>query len=168
MVKKNNPSKDLRDEHDGILQMLSVMQSMIKELEAGKNLQEQHLGRVMEFLQNFADKCHHGKEEGILFPEISDRSLVEELLKEHAEGRKFIAEIRSSSNIAENMQGYINLLKIHIKKENEFLLPIANKLPKEKQDEMSEKFEILERDVIGQGKHEEYHSWLKEFKEIYL
>ena len=31
-----------------------------------------------------------------------------------------------------------------------------------------ERFEKLERDVIGEGKHEEYNEWLNELKEFYL
>jgi len=64
---------------------------------------------------------------------------------------------------------YIYLLTEHIKKENKSLFPIVEKqIPDKVQFEIEEQFEKLERDVIGEGKHEEYHGWLKDLKKIYL
>jgi hemerythrin-like domain-containing protein len=60
-------------------------------------------------------------------------------------------------------------LKEHITKENNILFPAAVKqLSESMQGEIEEKFEELERNVIGVGKHEEYHGWLKELQQRYL
>ena len=178
------PTQDLYEEHGGIILMLKIMGKIAEKLKKGEEVKKEHLSRIVEFLRNFADKCHHGKEEGILFPELVKKStnvkLVNELLGEHKTGRDYIHGIAVSLekykagnpdaiHIAVNSKGYIQLLTEHIKKENEILFPIAEKeLSKELQEDIEKRFEKLERDVIGIGKHEEYHGWLKELKEFYL
>jgi hemerythrin-like domain-containing protein len=181
---KTGPVQDLVDEHGGIIVMLGIMKKVAKRLKDRKEVKKEHLEKITEFLINFADKCHHGKEETILFPEvmkeISNLALINELLGEHKTGRDYIRGIAESLkyydtgspdayHIAINMEGYISLLTEHIKKESKLLFPIVEKqIPDNVQLIIEEKFETLERDVIGVGKHEEYHGWLKDLKKIYL
>ncbi len=177
------PTQDLNEEHGGIMLMLNIMGKVARKLRNGEDVPKEHLGKIVEFLRNFADKCHHGKEEDILFPELvkdpSNTKTVNELLGEHKTGRDYIRGIADSVekyekgnsdafHIAVNAEGYIRLLTEHIKKENINLFPKADKeLSEKQQDNIAERFEILEKDVIGEGKHEEYHGWLKELKQIY-
>lgn len=56
----------LKEEHRGIKLLLEVMAEMARRLDAGEKVVIQDLKGVLEFLQIFADKCHHGKEEGWL------------------------------------------------------------------------------------------------------
>ncbi len=177
-------SHDLVEEHGGIMHMLSIMSSVAQRLQNGENVDKKHLQKIVEFLQNFADKCHHGKEEDILFPRLianqSHTTVVNELLGEHKTGRDYIRGINESINnyavgnadafhIAINAEAYVQLLTEHINKENAILFPMADKeLSEQQQEEIMEQFEVLERDVIGEGKHEEYHGWLKELGAIYL
>ena len=181
---QKKPVQDLKDEHSGIIAMLGVMEKVATRLKNRQEVKKEHLEKIVEFLSNFADKCHHGKEERILFPEVvknvSNLYLVNELLGEHKSGRDFIHGIAESVkyydtgnsdayHISTNMEGYIYLLTEHIKKESKLLFPIVDKqIPDKVQFEMEEQFEKLERDVIGEGKHEEYHGWLKDLKKIYL
>lgn len=174
------PTQDLIEEHGGIMLMLNIMGKLAQRLRNKEDVDPEHLRKIIEFLQNFADRCHHGKEEGILFPELGESSLITELLGEHKTGRDYIRGIAESFvkyekgnadaiHIAINAEGYIELLTQHIKKENTVLFPIADQdLSSQQQEEIEEQFERLERDVIGEGKHEEYHGWLKELSEIYL
>jgi hemerythrin-like domain-containing protein len=182
MFKK--PTQDLGEEHGGIMLMLMIMEKIAKKLHKGEEIKRKHLNKIVEFLKNFADKCHHGKEENILFPELakksSNKKLVNELLGEHKVGRDYIRGIAESLekykpgnpdaiHIAINAEGYIKLLTEHIRKENIALFPTVNKqLSKKLQEEIEERFEKLEKEVIGVGKHEEYYGWLKELKRIYL
>ncbi len=182
MVKK--PTRDLGEEHGAIMLMLTVMERVAPRLRKGQNVKKEHLKKIIEFLVNFADKCHHGKEEGILFPILakksSNRKLVNELLGEHKTGRDYVRGISASFaaykpgnpdaiHIAVNMEGYIRLLTVHIRKENTVLFPKADReLSRKLQEKIEERFEKFERDVMGPGKHEQYHLWLKELKQIYL
>ena len=184
MAINKKPTQDLSIEHGGIMLMLKVMEKVAEKLQNGEAVKKEHLEKIVEFIKNFADKCHHGKEEDILFPELIKKSsnvkLVNELLAEHKTGRDLIGGIEKSLNtyqpgnpeaihIAINMAGYIQLLIEHIKKENIILFPLADKeLSKELQETIEKKFEKLESKVIGVGKHEEYYGWLTELKQIYI
>jgi|SRR5665647_1021498 len=183
-IMQKRPVQDLSEEHGGIIVMLNVMKKVATRLKNREKVKKEHLEKIVEFLRNFADKCHHGKEESILFPEvikdISNLTLINELLGEHKTGRDFIHGIAESLkyydtgnsdafHIAVNMEGYIILLTEHIKKESKSLFPIVDKqIPEDVQLKIEEEFETLERDVIGEGKHEEYHGWLKDLRKIYL
>jgi hemerythrin-like domain-containing protein len=91
-----------------------------------------------------ADKCHHGKEELILFPALlatkaaDAKATVDELLKEHEVGR---AAVRQMSDgiagwekpearrlFAAAAHDYVDLLRRHIAKETEGLLPLSERL----------------------------------------
>jgi hemerythrin-like domain-containing protein len=181
---QKRPIQDLRDEHGAIFIMLSVMKKVAARLKNREEVKKEHLEKIVEFLINFADKCHHGKEERILFPEVvknvSNLYLVNELLGEHETGRDYIHGMAESLkyydtgnpdayHIATNMEGFIYLITEHIKKESKLLFPIIDKqIPDDVQLKIEEQFEALERDVISIVKHEEYHSWPKDLKKIYL
>ncbi len=173
-------TRNLVEEHVAIVLMLDIVSKVAEKLRLGAEVRKEHLGKIVEFLRNFADKCHHGKEEGILFPELlknsANRKLINELLGEHQTGRDYVRGIADSVeryepgspdavHIAVNAEGYVRLLIQHIKKENTALFPIADReLSKQLQKELWERFEELEEEVIGPGKHEEYHGWLKELR----
>ena len=170
------PTLDLIEEHSGIMLMLSIMGKVSEKLNAGEVVEKEDLNKILEFLSNFADKCHHGKEEDMLFPELfknpANQGLVAELIDEHTTAREYIKNITEAmenyatgtseaATVAENMEKYILLLTEHVRKENSDLFPAANKeLSEETQKDMVEQFEKFEHDVIGEGKHEEYHGWL--------
>ena len=159
------PTQDLIEEHGGIMLMLKIMDSMALKLKNSVNIDKDHLDKIVEFLTNFADKCHHGKEEDILFPELIknplNEKLVNELLGEHKTGRDFVSGISQSldnyqpgnpdaMHIALNMEGYIKLLTEHIRKENVILFPIADKeLSANQQQEIETRFSKLETEVMG-------------------
>lgn len=175
---------DLIEEHSGIMLMLSIMRKVSERLSSGEVVEKEDLNKILEFLTSFADKCHHGKEEDMLFPELfkspSNQGLVAELIDEHTTAREYIKSIAEAmenyatgnseaATIAENMENYIQLLTEHVRKENNELFPVAKKeLSEETQTQMVEQFEKFEHDVIGEGKHEEYHGWLEDLKKKYL
>lgn len=179
----HKPAEDLLAEHRGILLMLKVMEKIAGRMKRGETLDEEHLRKMIEFLRNFVDKCHHGKEEDILFPEVvktaSHVGAVNELLGEHMTGRDLIGGIVASVrayapgnpdayHIAVNCEEYVRLLVRHIEKETPLLVAADAELPEETQESIGKRFDALEAEVIGKGKHEEYHGWLKELKAAYL
>lgn len=177
------PTQDLIEEHGGIVLMLKIMEKIAKKLRQGEDIDREHLKKIIEFLRNFADKCHHGKEEGILFPElaknISNQKTINELLGEHKTGRDYIRGISESIDgfqpgnpdaihIAVNFEAYANLLTEHIKKEHILFEAVDKELSGDLQESIKESFDKLEEEVIGEGKHEEYHNWLKELRQVFL
>lgn len=180
-------TSELMKEHDAILLMLDIMKNVADRIEKDKTVDTGHLEKIIEFVKLFADKCHHGKEEGILFPEMIAKGFSAEsgpiavMLYEHTAGRSHIksltehqqayanGEAGALASIAVDMRNYMNLLSSHIQKENQILFPMAdNVLPAELQDQLYERYEKLEEEVIGRGKHEEFHRLLAELKGIYI
>ena len=171
---------DLRNEHEAILSALGILDAMAGRLGGKKPPTGEDLRGFIGFLKEFADKCHHGKEEGILFPAMVKAGIPEEggpvgqMLAEHAEGRKLIKAMEAAADpldgraFAEAAAGYAGLLRSHITKENQVLFPIAERtIPAPELDVIFERFQQHEETVIGHGRHEELHALLKELKRRY-
>ena len=181
------PTGQLQEEHQGITLMLKILEKVCAKMEAREKVDPDHLERIVEFFRVFADKCHHGKEEDLLFPEMEKAGIPRErgpigvMLAEHTQGRAYVrgmgeaanrykqGELRSGAEFVENARNYIALLTQHIQKENNILFPMGDRvLAKEKQEELVEDFENLEREKIGIGTHEEFHKLLYHLQEVYL
>ncbi|MCL5774097.1 MAG: hemerythrin domain-containing protein [Firmicutes bacterium] len=181
------PTEELKKEHEAIKLMLSVLDKVSGKLESRKEVSPEHLEKIIEFIKVFADKCHHGKEEDLLFVAMEEAGVPREggpigvMLMEHDAGRGYVRGMsdavsryksgdgNAASEIAENARHYINLLTQHIEKEDTILYPFADiQLSEEKQKELMEGFEKIELERVGPGKHEEFHQLLKQLKEIYL
>lgn len=69
----------------------------------------------------------------------------------------------------EDLINYVDLLQNHIKKEENILFQMTDKvLSEKKQKEISEQFVKIEQEVVGHGVHEQYHELLKQLKCKYL
>ena len=72
-------------------------------------------------------------------------------------------------SFVENAENYIELLRNHIDRENTVLFPMGDKLlAKNIQEELLEKFEVFEEEVMGKGTHEKLHAMLHKFEKKYL
>jgi hemerythrin-like domain-containing protein len=179
-------TRQLRDEHEGVKIMLSILEQVCQQLETTGSLNKEHFESILEFLKVFVDTCHHGKEEDLLFPALEAVGIPKEgpiatALHQHELGRNHVKAMNnafaifmtgdrsSSQDIMKNAQGYISLLKDHIEMENNVLFAVAdNRLSEKKQDELFEGFEKIEEERIGVGKHEKFHGLLKDLSQIYL
>jgi len=60
-----------------------------------------HLDQILEFLKVFVDKCHHGKEEKVLFPAMEEAGIprqggpISVMFYEHERGRSYVRGLRS-------------------------------------------------------------------------
>ena len=93
---------DLRHEHDAILSALDILDRIEVEARQG-TAATGDIAAFISFLKEFVDKCHHGKEEGMLFPALaragaSEREAsVPTLLSEHEQGRALIKAMEEAS-----------------------------------------------------------------------
>lgn len=182
-------TEDLRAEHEGVLNMLRIMQAVIQRLRAGQAVPREHLDGILDFLKIFADKCHHGKEEDILFPAMEaagasrDSGPIGVMLREHTLGRGHIRSMgaalesygpdgwpdNGAEAFAAAAQAYVDLLAQHIAKENTVLFVMAERiLGPDTLTRMHAAFERLERERIGPGRHEAFHRLLDELSALYL
>ena len=181
------PTEQLKAEHEGIKVMLRILEKARARLESTGEVNTGHLNQILEFIKVFVDKCHHGKEEALLFPAMEEAGIPRKggpigiMLAEHEMGRSYVkgmseafdrykaSDRTSSSKLIKNAHDYITLLTAHIDKENTILFPIADShLPEKKQQELIAAFEKLEIEEIGIGTHEKFHDLLHHLKEIYL
>lgn len=169
------PTAELKQEHRVIERMLAVLKAAATKAEAGQDLPPDFFPRAVDFIRNFADRCHHGKEEDNLYPAMERRGIPREggpigvMLMEHDQGRAFVrgmdeagkrlaaGDKGAAKEAARNARGYAELLSQHIFKEDNILYMMADQaLSAADQKELSARFEQMERERLGPGKHEEY------------
>jgi len=176
----------LRKEHEAILKMLAVTEEVARRLEGGEQTAPETLANLLEFFRLFADKCHHGKEEDLLFPQLEKKGMpraggpIAVMLAEHNQGRALIRQMAQAADAysrqpekagpawAEAARGYTSLLRAHIEKENHVLFFMAERmLTPSEQAELAEGFEKIEVEKMGAGTHERLHAMMADLiKEI--
>ncbi|NLC57513.1 MAG: hemerythrin [Armatimonadetes bacterium] len=179
-------TQQLRDEHEGILTVLAVLEQMAEDAAAGRAVNLEHAGQVLDFLRTFADKCHHGKEEEHLFPALEAAGFPRNggptavMRMEHDEGRRYIqgmgealARMRAGQGgeheFAADARGYVHLLRAHIDKENLVLFTMAEQaLPPQEHERLAREFDRVEAERIGPGVHEQYHALIDTLRDTYL
>ena len=175
--------EDLIHEHKAIQHALTILENMSERIENNGDINYSDINNFLEFLKEFADKCHHGKEEDFLFPTLEKSGIKKEkgpigaMLSEHTQGRNYIKQMQNSilkNQIDKQLfitasRGYISLMRSHIQKENTVLFPLIDtKLSASEQNDLYDKFETHEEQVIGKGRHEELHSLLESLAKKYL
>ena len=181
------PTAELSREHQAILTMIRILGTMAARLEAGQAVDAGDIEKAVEFIRVFADQCHHGKEEDRLFPEMEkagiprNRGPIGVMLAEHAEGRRNVvamaeaipgirkADRRAVASFAVAARGYGELLTQHIQKEDMILYPMADaRLTPDQQVSLEAAFADVEKNVVGEGRHEEFHRLLDRLGNAYL
>ncbi len=160
----------LRKEHDSILKMLDALDHTSQQMLAGNPVQRSTLQGLLEFFQLFADRCHHGKEEGLLFPLLERRGIPRDggpigvMLHEHNHGRELIREMEAAAaefeqqpevagrRWAQSAGAYSQLLRDHILKENDILFLMAEQiLTPDEQTSLAADFDKAEIEKMGAG-----------------
>lgn len=181
-----NAIQILVEEHDQILTMIEVSQALLEKHNAD-NLPIEDVKFLVDFIQNFADKYHHLKEEDVLFVEMGNYGMppfsgpVAVMLSEHNQGRAYIKEViegisayRSGNTAAynqikENLLGYGTLLTNHIAKENNILYPMAEEIiPENVIEDMTRNFEVTNTSTVNNEYYEVYLKSVSEYSEKYL
>ena len=63
-------------EHRLIERMIKVMDSKLREMKAGRNADTTFIETAVDIIRTYADRCHHGKEEDILFRELKKKPIA--------------------------------------------------------------------------------------------
>ncbi len=145
MTDGSTATETLRDEHQKILRLVNVLQMLLAPGSEG-DLDLDDIEQCVTFIRLFADACHHGQEEDLLFEELASRGIpktagpVAVMLHEHEQGR---ALVRSMAGALDGARGgdaearkilvnagraYMNLIRAHINKEDNVLFPMADQL----------------------------------------
>lgn len=167
------PTEILSSEHRVIEQVLDCLEKMAQDADKSGVLDVDACEKALKVLKTFADECHHGKEERLLFPRLKSRGMpigvgpVAVMLAEHDLGRDHIrgmeSGLRASAGggrnavrlFVEHAFHYVELLRAHIAKEDNILFPMAEAvLTDADRAELVDSFAHVESDELGAGTHE--------------
>jgi hemerythrin-like domain-containing protein len=133
----------LMSEHRVIESAITALTAYAQQVANGSDLPRTDLVGFVNFLQEYADSHHHGKEEDILFRAMTENGMpvnggpLAVMLAEHAEGRRLtnaLSEISGGEGAWKQEErrqllfaaaSYERLLKSHIQKEDRVLYPMA-------------------------------------------
>lgn len=166
------PIAPLMLEHKLILRAVALMEKEQDKIGNGGQTNPSLIDSIVDFLRNYADRCHHGKEEDILFSElakkpmyIEHKKIMQELLDEHVIARKTVGELFlakekyvsgvriAAKDIAIRLKELTKLYPAHIEKENKnFFVPCMQYFSKQEQDNMLKEFWDFDRSLV----HEKY------------
>lgn len=139
----NPPTHELRQEHrviEKVLRVLDVLVSRTDSFEAAA------LRDCVSFFRLFADACHHGKEEDMLFPVLEQGGMPREggpigvMLQEHTIGRRLVGgmaetlpaaeagDAAAQAKFRELAREYVQLLTQHIWKEDNVLFNMSDQV----------------------------------------
>ncbi|GMR13569.1 MAG: hemerythrin domain-containing protein [Gemmatimonadota bacterium] len=136
----------LREEHRLILAVTGVLEKLLDARADGDPLDIDAVESCTTFFRLFADACHHGKEEDLLFTELENHGLSRSMgplavmLYEHRQGRELVGGMwealdgaRSGDGdamrrLVTSGRGYIDLIRGHILKEDNVLFEMADNM----------------------------------------
>jgi len=100
------PIEMLMKEHGVIERMIRLTAREAEKIRYKNRVDVDFIHTAIDFIRNYADKCHHGKEEDILFRDalkkplsVGHRGLLEELMSDHAFARRTVAGLESANNL---------------------------------------------------------------------
>jgi len=159
-------------EHRLIERMINLIDKTLYYVKNEYKIDPIFIGIIIDFIQTYADKAHHGKEEDILFKILQDKDmseehkkLIDELIEEHVFGRKIVHELSEANRIYRKgnrsaLKGIIENLDIlkdfypkHIEKEDEMFFPESMQYLSDKEDQkLLDEYYRFDKNMI----HEKY------------
>ncbi len=150
------PIGPLMIEHRLIERMIAVMAREIDRITKKQAVDPEFIDRAVDFIRVYADLCHHGKEEKILFRDLQKKELspdnkqvMDELIEEHVQGRNLTGKLVRAKNkyvagdsaalktILDTMLRLVNFYPKHIEKEDKvFFKPAMKYFSEAEREEM--------------------------------
>jgi hemerythrin-like domain-containing protein len=139
-VTTDQVTKGLRDEHQLILKVVAALEELLE----SPTLDLEVIEGCVSFFRLFVDACHHGQEEGLLFPELEATGMPREqgpiavMLEEHRIGRALVGrmqdalpgirdgDVDADAAFRDAARNYVYLIRGHIRKEDGVLFTHAD------------------------------------------
>ncbi|OPY64271.1 MAG: Hemerythrin HHE cation binding domain protein [Syntrophorhabdaceae bacterium PtaU1.Bin034] len=174
------PIAPLMIEHRLIERMIRVMKNELDLINKTGKARPEFIDQAVDFIRMYADRCHHGKEEDILFRQLSARSIsdhyrqtMNELIQDHITARQMTSQLVAAKDryvsgdsgafddIRNTMKELVTFYPVHIEKEDRhFFIPTMEYFDTREQDGMLEAFWEFDRMLI----HEKYRSIVEKFE----
>lgn len=159
------------EEHNNIKKMLIIVRKYCYKILKNEKLDYEDFYKIIDFIRNYADKHHHGKEEKMLFNRMvqelgapAEKLVKYGMLVEHDLGRLYIKELEEAIvkvlkgdeeaklDVIANAISYTHLLQRHIDKEDTVVYKFAeNNLSDSSKEKLEEECQAFE----AQGEKEE-------------
>ena len=160
------PIGPLMIEHRLIERMIVLLKRDAERVEKGGTVDPRFVETAVDFVRTYADRCHHGKEEEILFRDLKkkmltddDRRVMGELIQEHAWGRETTRKLVAAKEryakgdktaipeIVQLMKSLGDFYPRHIAKEDKVFFKPAMKYltDSEKEQMLQEEYEFDKR-----------------------
>lgn len=172
------------DEHKNIKKVLGIIRKYCFKVLKEENVDYNDFYKIIDFVRNYADKHHHGKEEQMLFNKMLDElgSAAEKVVKhgmlvEHDLGRLYINNLEEAVgkvqegneeaklDLIANAISYADLLYRHIEKEDNVIYKFAEKnLSEETLRKLDEECNVFEKEAQDKGIQEKYTLLIKELE----
>lgn len=172
------------EEHKNIKRMLAVIRKYCNRILNGEKVQYEDFFKIIDFVRNYADKHHHGKEELLLFNRMMEElgPTAEKLVRygmyvEHDLGRLHVQELEAAVkrvidgdmearlDVIANAISYTHLLNRHIDKEDGVVYKYAqNNLPKETMNRLEQECLEFEQKATEDKIQEKYSTLLNELE----
>lgn len=156
-------------EHRQIERMMPVLREEARRARAGE-VDAGRIDALVDFIRTYADRCHHGKEEDILFVAMQGKPLPPEtqstmgrLIEDHkvsrenvrtvveANRRYRLGEAGALADMASALERLANLYPDHIAVEDKaFFIPSMELFSKEEQARMLAQFQNFDRHLVHQ------------------
>jgi hemerythrin-like domain-containing protein len=173
----------LEQEHRTIEKIVRVTGVLADELAENRDIDDDILRDLCQFLRVYGHQCHHGKEESYLFPMLERHGVPEEgcplgaLRHEHERSRVLTQELvkasaeyaanrhDGSSALSEVLRNIAQFYPAHIWKEEYLLFPMARKVLSEEDDQrLLKEFKSVESDIYSYA-HESYEQLATELED---
>jgi len=167
-------------EHRWIEGVVDIMEKEYLDIKKRKKINSNVINQIADFIKNYADKCHHGKEEYIFFKALNKKKLqavhkrlIIDLVNEHKKGRhltrdlvdaneKFLSGKKSEIHtIIKDIKSLISLYRKHIAKEDKYFFNLSMEYLSEKErDKMVLAFFKADKKSI----HKKYSNLVKKLE----
>jgi len=168
-------------EHRLIERMIYVIDRKLKLVELTKEIDSLFVDLAVDFIRTYADRTHHGKEEDILFRTLGnknlsniDRQVMNELIEEHALGRKITKALADANlqyrndndsalaAVTAQLHTLIEFYPKHIEKEDKIFFPASRAYMTDEEDQaMLAEFMDFDRKMI----HEKYNAVVRSLEQ---
>lgn len=166
------PIGPLMIEHRLIERIIRLMDSELENITRSNKTNIDFINIAIDFIKIYADRCHHGKEEDILFRDLAKKSLsiehkkiIDELFKEHVLARGIVKKLIEANDkykegdkgalkaVVENIDILVKFYPVHIEKEDKhFFIPVMAYFSSEEKEAMLKEFWEFDKHLI----HEKY------------
>jgi hemerythrin-like domain-containing protein len=174
------PIDALMQEHRLIERMIAQMRKELVSMKSKQDVNSTFIDVAVDFIRVYADRCHHGKEEGVLFRELSGKQMspqqsemMRDLINEHVYARKTTANLDEAkerylkgnedarNDVWKLLNDLVEFYPKHIEKEDKrFFYPSMDYFSPQEQDTMLNEFRDFDRKII----HEHYTKVLDELE----